>query len=156
QSFLILLLMVFIANMTLYYTAFGENILKENTPGIVVGSMIDLAFVTPLLFIAWKKKWHVKNIILAIAAGLVLTRILIPIQYLQPFVVITWIGFLVEGSLILFEIYLLFLLVKHLPRTIQSVKQSTLPTLFSFSETLNTQMKSSTTVIKIVCMEMLM
>src|SRR5690625_1821913 len=107
---LVLLVFVLIANITLYYTSFGSSVLTENSKGIVIGSMIDIALVTPFLFIAWRRKWTVRNIILAIASGLILVRFLIPIEYLEPFVAITWFGFAVEGAIAFFEIFLLFIL----------------------------------------------
>ena len=152
---LVLLVFVLIANITLYYTSFGSSVLTENSKGIVIGSMIDIALVTPFLFIAWRRKWTVRNIILAIASGLILVRFLIPIEYLEPFVAITWVGFAVEGAIVLLEIFLLFLLVKHLPKIVHSVKNSSLPTLFSFSDAVDRQIKS-TSLIKVICSEMLM
>lgn len=152
---LVLLLLVLIANITLYYTAFGVSVLPENSKGVVIGSMIDLALVTPFLFIAWRQRWTVRNVILAIASGLILVRFLIPIEYLEPFVAITWVGFAVEGAIVFFEIFLLFILIKHLPKIVHSVKNSSLPTIFSFSDAVDRQMKS-TSLIKVICTEMLM
>lgn len=155
HNLLVLLIFVLIANITLYYTTFGSSVLTENSNGIVIGSMIDIAIVTPCLFIAWRRKWTVRNIILAIASGLILVRFLIPIKYLEPFVAITWVGFVIEGAIVLIEVFFLFLLVNHLPKMIHFVKDSSLPTLFSFSDAVDRQMKSIL-LIKVICTEMLM
>src|SRR5699024_2958771 len=126
-------------NMALYYTSFGHSILGHNPGGVVIGSIFDLAIVMPVLFILWKRKRTVKNIIFAIAFGLILTRFLIPMDYLAPYESITWVGFgieaiilLVEGSILLIELYLIFMMIKYLPAAVQHVKKSTLPLLFSF------------------------
>ncbi|MEI3614855.1 beta-carotene 15,15'-monooxygenase [Pseudogracilibacillus sp. SO30301A] len=148
-------MLVLIANITLYHTAFGASVLPEKPNGVVVGSIIDLALITPLLFVAWKQNWNVKNVTIAIAAGLVLVRFLIPIQYLKPFVAVTWIGFAVEGAIVLLEIFLLFILVKYLPSIIRSVKDSSLPILFSFPDAVEKHIKP-TPLIKIICTEVLM
>lgn len=154
NNILVLLLLVLTANITLYYTAFGVSVLSENTTGVIVGSIIDLALVIPLLFIAWEQNWNIKNIILAIASGLVLVRFLIPIEYLKPFVAITWIGFAIEGIIVLLEVYLVFLLVKYLPAIIRSVKNSSLPTVFSFSNAVDNHI-NGTPLVKAICTEML-
>ncbi|MEI3605750.1 beta-carotene 15,15'-monooxygenase [Pseudogracilibacillus sp. SE30717A] len=155
NSLLALLILVLMANLTLYHTAFGVSSLPENPNGVVVGSIIDLALITPLLFVAWKQNWNVKNIIVAIATGLVLVRFLIPIEYLKPFVAVTWMGFAVEGGIVLLEVSLIFILVKYLPTIIRSVKNSSLPTVFSFPDAIDKHIKSST-LIKIISSEMLM
>jgi|SRR5690625_30540 len=155
QNFLVLLLLVLIVNMTLYYTSFGVRVLNESSNGIVIGSMIDLAIVTPFLFIAWKQKWTVKHIIFAIASGLILVRFLIPMEYLAPYVAVTWVGFAIEGTIVLFEVFLLVLLVKRLPRAVRHVKSSSYPTIFSFSDVIEKQV-SSKLIIKIICTEILM
>src|SRR5699024_1373975 len=58
--------------------------------------------------------------------------------------------------LIVFEVYILFILATYIPTIIQSVRNSSLPTLFSFPEAVDNKMKSSSTVVKVICMEMLM
>ncbi len=155
HNLLVLLLLVLTANITLYHTAFGVSVLPDKPNGVVLGSIIDLALITPLLFIAWKQNWNVKNITIAIAAGLVLVRFLIPIEYLKPFVAVTWMGFAVEGAIVLLEVFLFFILIKYLPSIIRSVKDSSLPTVFSFPDAIDKHIKSST-LIKIISSEMLM
>jgi len=155
QNILALLLLVLIANMTLYYTSFGVRVLSEGPNGIVIGSMVDLAIVTPMLFLAWKQKWTVKHIVFAIASGLILVRFVIPMEYLAPYVAVTWIGFALEGAIVLFEVFLLFLLVKHLPSAVRHVRNSSLPTIFSFPEVIEKQVATNA-IIKAICTEILM
>ncbi|MBO1003014.1 beta-carotene 15,15'-monooxygenase [Pseudogracilibacillus auburnensis] len=156
NSLLILLALVLASNISLYHSTFGVSILPENPNGVVVGSIIDLAIISPLLFIAWRRNWNLKNIIITIAGGLVLVRFLIPIEYLKPFEAVTWVGFTVEGMIVLFEISLLILLVKYLPAIIRSVRDSSLPVLFSFSNAIDKHIKSTPLIIKIICTEMLL
>lgn len=155
HNLLILLLLVLVSNIVLYYTMFGINIIPENSNGLVIGSIVDLAIVIPFLFITWKKNWSIKNIIFAVASGLILVRFLIPIEYLQPFVAVTWIGFAVEASVLLLEIYFVFLLFKYLPKIVTTVKGCSIPTIFSFYYTVE-KLLNSARIIKVFCTEILM
>ena len=129
---LMLLLLVLGSNYALYHTTMGASIIPDNPNGVVIGSLIDLAIVAPLLFLAWKRKWRWKSIIVSMAAGLILVRFLIPMEYLAPFEMVTWVGFAVEGVLVLFEILILVTLFKYMPNIVRSVKASRLPVVFSF------------------------
>ncbi|MED3561285.1 beta-carotene 15,15'-monooxygenase [Bacillus xiapuensis] len=152
---LILLLFVLAANFSLYHTEFGNLALPENTNIIVVASIIDLAFIAPVLFLVWKRKLNWKNMILGVAGGLVLVRFLIPIKYLAPFEAVTWAGFAVEGGLLLLEILVLGSLFIYMPRIVRTVKESNLPVIFSFSNAVEQQVKSYP-IIRAICSEMLM
>lgn len=152
---LILLLFVLAANYSLYHTAFGNMALPENTNIMVLASMIDLALIAPVLFLTWKRKLNWKNLFLGIAGGLVLVRFLIPMEYLAPYEAITWVGFAVEGGLLLLEILILVSLFQYMPNIVRSVKESSLPVLYSFSEAVEKQAKSYT-IIRVICSEMLM
>ncbi|WP_066072552.1 beta-carotene 15,15'-monooxygenase [Neobacillus soli] len=152
---LILLLFVLAANYSLYHTTFGIQILPEKTNIIVIASMIDLALISPILFMAWKRKLNWKNLIIGIAGGLILVRFLIPMEYLAPFEAVTWIGFAVEGVLFLVEVLIIVTLVKYLPKIVRSVKNSSQPVIFSFPNTVDKEIRPIT-IIRIICSEMLM
>ncbi|AZU61913.1 beta-carotene 15,15'-monooxygenase [Neobacillus mesonae] len=152
---LFLLLMVLSANYSLYHTPFGNQILPEEPHAVVIASMIDLAVVAPILLMAWKRKLEWKNLIIGIAGGLILVRFLIPMEYLAPFEAVTWIGFAVEGGLLLLEFLLIVTIVKFVPKLIRSVKSSSLPVTFAFSKAVDEQMKPHP-LIRIICSEMLM
>jgi hypothetical protein len=152
---LILLVLVLSSNAMLYHTAFGTSILPENANGVVIGSMIDLALISPVLFLAWKKSWNWKSLIIGIASGLILVRLLIPMEYLAPFEAITWAGFAVEGLLVLAEMLLLASLMIFMPKIIVTAKKSPLPVLFSFSDAVDKHVKPLP-IIRIICSEMLM
>lgn len=155
HGWLAMIVLVFSLNMMLYHTTFGVSIIPENSNGVIIGSIIDLAIVSPILFIVWIRKWSWKYIIGAIAAGLILTRFLIPSHYLQPFEAITWIGFVAEGVLILIELSILISLFVYIPKIIQLVKQSTLPVLFSFHQAVERKVNNAP-IIHIICSEMIM
>ncbi|WP_262366017.1 beta-carotene 15,15'-monooxygenase [Bacillus sp. E214] len=152
---IMLFLLVLISNVCLYRTAFGVEILQYNPNGAVVGSIIDLALVLPVLFMAWKRSWGWKNMILLAASGLVLVRFLIPMEYLAPFESITWVGFLIEGLLVCFEVLLIVSLFKYMPYIIRAVKNSPLPVVFSFSNAVEKKMKKTPVIIQMICSEML-
>ncbi|MRG85909.1 beta-carotene 15,15'-monooxygenase [Salinibacillus xinjiangensis] len=155
NSILILLFLVLGSNIALYHTTLGAHILPEDPSGVVIGSMIDIAVISPLLFMAWKRNWSLKSMVISIAAGLVLVRLLIPMDYLAPFEVITWFGFAVEGILVLFEVLVIASLVKYLPNIVRSVKLSTIPVVFSFPNAVEQQVKSSS-IIKVISSDLLM
>ena len=106
-------------------------------------------------FIAWKRSWSGKNILLSVGAGLVFARFLIPMEYLAPFQAVTWIGFGIEGLLVLLEIAILVSLCAYLPDIIRYVKASPLPAVFSFPKATDEKMKNRP-IVRIICAEMLM
>ena len=99
QIWLLLLILVISSNTVLYRTDFGISILPVETKSVVLGSMLDLVIVAPLLILAWKRKKSLKTLAILMAGGLVLTRFLIPMPYLEPFAAITWVGVAVEATL---------------------------------------------------------
>ena len=147
--------LVLCSNYVLYHTSFGISLLPANTKGVVIGSLIDLTIVAPLLFLVWKRKVSWKSYILLMASGIITARFLIPMEYLAPFQAITWVGFLIEGGLLLFELILLVSLFIYLPKMISSVKQSPLPFVFSFSNAADSHVKKHP-IIHVLCSEMLM
>src|SRR5699024_12134853 len=76
-------------------------------------------------------------------------------EYLAPYVAVTWVGFAIDGTIVLFEVFLLVLLVKRFPRAVRHVKSSSYSTIFSFSDVIEKQV-SSKLIIKIICTEILM
>lgn len=151
----ILLLIVLVSNFALYRSSFGINILPYNTNPVVIGSLIDLAIVVPALFLVWRRKLSWKYFLVLMAGGLVVARLMIPMQYLAPFNTLTLVGFVMEGSFILFEILLLFTLFYYLPEIIRTGKKSALPPLFSFSHAVEKKVKKHP-IIQVICSEILM
>ncbi|MGM8215828.1 beta-carotene 15,15'-monooxygenase [Bacillaceae bacterium W0354] len=154
QIWLVLLLFVLSCNFILYHTAFGLDVIPANPKGVVIGSIIDLAIISPTLFLAWLRKWNWKYIVSAIATGLILVRFLIPMNYLEPFEAITWVGFIAEGMLLMFELAVVVTLFVYIPNITRVVKQSSLPVLFSFHHAVEEKIKSLP-IIHAICSEML-
>lgn len=155
NALLILLLLVLGANYSLYHTSLGIQILPEQPYIIVAASMVDLALISPILFLAWKRKMNRKNLIVGITGGLILVRFLIPMEYLAPFEAVTWAGFAVEGGLLLLEVFVLVSLFKYMPNIVRAVKTSSLPVIFSFPKAVVQEVKPYP-IIRIICSELLM
>ena len=149
------LLVVLASNYTLYNTGFGLSVIQGESPGVVVGSLIDLVVVMPVLFMLYKRKFSVKQAILLAAAGCIAARFIIPMEYLKPFVAVTWVGFAVEGLVVLLEVLLIVTLVRYLPKILADVRASALPDLFSFANAVE-QHAPKHPIIQIICAEFLM
>lgn len=132
NRWLAFLLVVLASNYTLYNTGIGLSILPAESKGVVIGSLIDFLIVMPVLFMLYKRKFSVKQAILLAATGCIAARFIIPLEHLQPFVAVTWIGFAIEATIIVLEILLIVSLVRYMPKIIADVKDSALPDLFSF------------------------
>ncbi|RMA90779.1 hypothetical protein DEU44_2865 [Priestia megaterium] len=152
---LFLLLLVISSNYVLYHSSFGLQSLPSDFNRVVVGSILDLSLVAPLLFLAWQRKFSLKYFIVLMATGLVAARFIIPSEYFTSFQSVMWLGVGIEGVLILFELSLLFMLVKNVPPILRRIRSSSLPLLFSFSRAVNDKFPKQT-FIHILCSEMLM
>ncbi|WP_459988845.1 beta-carotene 15,15'-monooxygenase [Priestia megaterium] len=152
---LFLLLLVISSNYVLYHSSFGLQSLPADLNGVVVGSILDLSLLAPLLFLAWQRKFSLKYFIVLMATGLVAARFIIPAEYFASFQSVMWLGVGIEGVLILFELSLLFMLVKNVSPILRRIKSSSLPLLFSFSRAVNEKFPNQT-FIHILCSEMLM
>ncbi|MFD2043021.1 beta-carotene 15,15'-monooxygenase [Ornithinibacillus salinisoli] len=155
QAWLLFLFVVIGSNFMLYHTTFGASIIPKDSNAVVIGSIIDLSIISPILYVTWARKWNWKYIIMTMAVGLILVRFLIPMKYLEPFAPITWVGFAVEGLLVIIELLIVITLITYLPRIVQTVKQSTLPVLFSFHHAVTMKVKHSP-IISVICSEMLL
>ncbi|OIK10678.1 hypothetical protein [Bacillus sp. MUM 13] len=129
-----LLFLVLGSNILLYRSPLSPIILLEETNLVTLGSIFDLAIISPLLLVVInrKKNGHVKRLILSMAAGIILARFLIPQEYFQPYKALSYGGFAIEGLLLFLELGLLFMLMRNLPAIIQEVRQSEEGLLFSF------------------------
>ncbi|PIC66122.1 beta-carotene 15,15'-monooxygenase [Sporosarcina sp. P21c] len=151
----ILFLLVLASNFALYRSSLGISILPANTNPVVLGSLIDLTIVAPVLFLAWQRKLSWKYLLTLMAGGLIVARFIIPMHYLTPFKTLTLMGFVVEAVFVLLELLLLLTLFKYLPEIIRSVKRSSLPHLFAFSNAVDQKVRKQP-IIQVICSEMLM
>lgn len=151
---LALLFVVFISNYALYNTGLGLSILPVETTGVVLGSLIDLIVVMPLLLMLYKRKFSIKQAILLAAAGCIAARLIIPIHHLQPFVALTWAGFVVEGVFIAIEVLVVVTLFYYMPKIVADVRASALPVIFSFPQAVEKHAPKYT-VIQMLCADLL-
>lgn len=133
---LILIFGIIISNFMLYQTTIGAAILPEQSQYVVLGSMLDMIIVLPLAIMLYRNNFSVKTTIILAASGCIAIRFLIPASLLEPYESITWIGIGIEGIIIVFELALIITFVRYLPKIMKEVKQSQLPTLFSFAQSL--------------------
>lgn len=154
KIWLILLFLVLTSNFVLYNTSFGVSILPDEPRGVVIGSLFDLIFISPLLYMLYKKKFDVKLAIALIATGCIIARFFIPKPFLQPFIAVTWVGIAVEAAIVLFEILLIITFVRYLPKIVRKVKESELPILFSFPNAVDLYVKNNP-IIHVICSELL-
>lgn len=153
--FAALLLLVLVSN----YLAYRLPVIPmpDDSRAVVIGSLLDLAIVAPFLILAMtrKKGFTLKRFITFMVIGLVAARFIIPSEYFEPFKFIPYAAIGLEGLIVLAEIGLLFLLMKHLPGILRELKQESNSGLFAFP-TLVKERVSSHPLISIVAAETLM
>jgi hypothetical protein len=152
---LILLLLVLGSNLILYRTEFGGYVLSGASEAVVIGSLIDLAIVAPLLFLAWRRSITLKGFLFGAATGLIAARFLIPAEWLGSYTPITYIGFAAEGAFILLELVLVVSLFVYLPKILQTTRQDPKPLLFAFPAAVDSHIRSHP-IVHTFCSEMLM
>lgn len=153
--FAALLLLVLVSNYFAY--RLPAIPMPDDSRAVVIGSLLDLAIVAPLLILAMtrKKGFTLKRFITFMVIGLVAARFIIPSEYFEPFKFIPYAAIGLEGLIVLAEIGLLFLLVKHLPSILRELKQESNSGLFAFP-TLVKERVSSHPLISVVAAESLM
>ncbi|MGE7921475.1 beta-carotene 15,15'-monooxygenase [Viridibacillus sp. NPDC093762] len=152
---IIMLVLIFSSNFMLYQTSIGSKILPEETQSIVLGSMLDLIILLPLFIMLYHNKFTVKSAIILSALGCILIRFLIPSSLLEPYETITWIGIVVEGCIILLELFLIITFIRYMPKILNEVKRSNLPVVFSFSQAVEHYVRNNP-IIQMICSELLM
>lgn len=149
-------MIVLLSNLLLYRTSFGMSILTtEGHGGVVIGSLLDFAIIAPLALMLAHERYSVKKFILYAASGCIAARFIIPMDFLEPYVMFTWIGFAIEGALLLLEILLVLTLFIYLPKIIRYVKGNPLPLVFTFPEAINHYIRSHR-IVQIISSELLM
>ncbi|MBW8348848.1 beta-carotene 15,15'-monooxygenase [Bacillus sp. IITD106] len=152
-----LLVLVLVSNFVLYRSPISPMVLPEETKWVILGSLLDLAIVAPLLMLAIsrKKKFSVKHFIILMAGGLIFARFLIPTKHFEPFVAVSYIGFAIEGLLVLLELTLLFMLVRYTPAIIHQVRTSDKSLLFSLPAVMEDKVRKHP-IVQIIASEFLM
>ncbi|WP_144510685.1 beta-carotene 15,15'-monooxygenase [Bacillus sp. FJAT-22090] len=105
------LLLVLTTNFLLYQPGIQNSLALRLTNGAVIGSLIDLTIVAPLLVYA-AFKISIKQTIALMVSGLVLARILVPVELYAPYKEVLYVGLSAEGILILAELALIFVVIR--------------------------------------------
>lgn len=139
----------------LYQTTMGAAILPEQSQDVVLGSLLDFMILLPLSIMLYRNKFKAKTYIMLAALGCIVIRFLIPTPLLKPYEAVTWIGIIIEAVIIVFELLLIITFVRYLPKITKEVKESRLPVLFSFAQSLARYVKGNL-IIQMICSELLM
>lgn len=127
---LALLLLVLTSNLLLYRSPLSAFVIPEDTFWVVAGSLVDFAFVAPLLMLA-AFRLKAKHFLALVAGGFVLARFVIPSLYFEPFTYLFYIGIGLEAVVLFAEIAFLALLFYHVPAIIRSIKSRAESPLFT-------------------------
>ncbi|MGE7879721.1 beta-carotene 15,15'-monooxygenase [Peribacillus muralis] len=149
---ILMLGLILCGNFVIYNTNVGNGILPADTNGVVLGSLLDLVILLPILFMLYQRKFTIKMAILLTATGCILARFLIPDDLLEPFAAVTWAGIAIEAALIIFEVLLIVLFARYVPKIIRTVSSSELPVMFSFPQAVNLYVKKNP-IIHMICLE---
>ncbi len=131
---LLLLILVLSANLALYRLPISILPAPSDATWVIIGSLIDFSIVAPLLILAMtrKKGFTVKRFFSFMVLGIVAARFIIPTAYFAPFKFLAYTAVAVEVIIVLAEVGLIFILLKHIPRIIRDVKSSGEGPLFTF------------------------
>src|SRR5699024_1576908 len=156
QILLALLLLTLTANMALFLLPI--NLLPEPSEaiGVIAGSLFDFVIVMPLLIVMLTgKRFTFKRMMLFMMIGSLTARLIIPAAYFQPFSLVPYAAIGVEGLILLWEICVLFVLLKHAPRVISDVKTSGDGPLLTLTESADKNVRTHP-LIRVVCAEIVM
>lgn len=109
------LLLVLLSNFLLYRPQVQDFFSLQLHSGVAIGSLIDLAIVSPLLVYA-TFKISIKQVIGLIVGGVFIARFFIPFELFAPFSGLLYIGIAFEVLLILAELSLVFLVIYKIPK----------------------------------------
>ena len=153
-KWLLIACVILLSNLTVYQLSFVSALSDEQVRGMVIGSLIDCAVVTPALLLLQKGRWTVKNFVVFVAAGIIFARLVIPNALMEPFRYLTLSALAVEAGLVLLELFILFVFIKYLPSIIRSVKLEQEQLIFAFPRIVAEKMKDNV-LIRVLCSEML-
>ncbi|WKA50350.1 beta-carotene 15,15'-monooxygenase [Planococcus liqunii] len=137
---LALLLLVLTSNFLLYRSPLSSLVIPEDTFWVVAGSLVDFAFVTPLLMLA-AFRLSLKHFLALIAGGFVLARFIIPSLYFEPFTALFYIGIGLEALVLFAEIAFLGLLLYHVPAIVRTIRSQPESPLFALLPTAYARIK---------------
>ncbi|MGK7376536.1 beta-carotene 15,15'-monooxygenase [Planococcus sp. 1R117A] len=146
---LVLLLLVMTSNFLLYRSPLSSLVIPEETFWVVTGSLIDFAFVAPLLMLA-SFRLSFKHFVGFVAGGFVLARFIIPSLYFEPFTFLFYIGIGLEAVVLFAELAFLGLLLYHIPAIVRAIKEKAESPLFTLLPTTYERIKPNPLVTVIL------
>lgn len=151
----ILLLLVLLSNFLIYRLPVIPG--PSEAKGVVLGSILDLAVVAPLLILALTrhKGFAAKRVVTWVVLGLFASRFIVPAAYFEPFAFIPYAALGLELLILLAEIWLIVLLVRHLPSILRQMKSTDTSGLFTFPALVKERV-SDYPIIRILAAEFLM
>jgi hypothetical protein len=150
----LLLGLVLLSNIMLYQPYIQDAMMIELQNGIIFGSFLDMAVVSPLLVYA-AFRVSKKQIIGFMIAGLVLARFLIPEEFFTPYEILLYAGVGFEALLFLAELSLIGYLLWKIPQVRAEMRKSGDAPVFSMLPAAE-KMVGSHPLIKILVSEALM
>lgn len=126
----VFLLLVLISNFLVYRSPFSSAIVPDDTLWLVAGSLFDFVIVIPLLMLV-SFRVNAKQLLAIIAAGLIAARFIIPALYFEPFFFLFYLGVGIEVLVLAAELFLLGLLLLHIPGIRRSMATQTGSPLFT-------------------------
>lgn len=151
------LVLILLSNFALYRTPGISISINDDTKWVVLGSLIDLAIIAPviILFITRQKGITLKRFIPLMAIGLIASNFFIPKVYFQHLQIIAYIGIAYEMILFGMELFLVVVLIRHIPAIRRDTRNSDYPWLFSFPTTVKTRVGDHL-LIRILVSEIMM
>jgi len=119
--FILLLSVVIISNILLYRLEMGEPI----PHAVALGSLFDFIIVVPLLCYLFviRKRYSLKYVWLVALASFAFAWFIIPNEHLTYYPFVKYLFFAGEGTFLLFELYIVFIIVRKLPNMIKSFRE---------------------------------
>ena len=113
-------LLIMLPNYLLYALPIVPVAPKE----VVLGSLLDCMFVIPIItyFFIIRKRYSLTYIVPVVIAGYIFARFIIPSDYLQAFSFISYIIVAAEIAFVGLELFLLYKIVRVLPKIIKNIK----------------------------------
>lgn len=153
-KWLLIACVILLGNMVVYQLSFVSALSEEQVRGMVIGSLIDCAVVSPALLLLQKGKWTVKSFVVFVAAGILFVRLVIPNGLMEPFRYIAFSAIAVEAGLVFVELIILFVFIKYLPSIIRAVKLEQEQLIFAFPRIVEEKVKDNV-LMRVLCQEIL-
>ncbi|HFJ9437875.1 TPA: hypothetical protein ACGW7M_000892 [Bacillus albus] len=107
------------------YVLYALPIVPAAPKEVVLGSLLDCMFVILVItyFFIIRKRYSLTYILPVVIAGYIFASVIIPSEYLQDFLYVSYIIVAGEIAFVCVELFLLYKIVKMLPNIIQKYKE---------------------------------